>query len=136
LFNSHSGLNLKSSSSNFFSYNQSELLFSINKFLSKSIFNSIVANFLLKYASSLELISFSNVFHLKHQKIFLVSSSLNLSRSIFFISFSDIFLKLFASIKLYIVSIHQIIFIKSIAFLGQNQSIQGILSALSPTIAK
>jgi hypothetical protein len=36
----------------------------------------------------------------------------------------------------YISSIHQISFIKSIAFLGQNHSIQGILSDLSQQIAR
>jgi hypothetical protein len=44
--------------------------------------------------------------------------------------------KLLIAIKSYIFSTHQTIFIKSTAFLGQNQSIQGILSALSHTIAK
>jgi hypothetical protein len=54
----------------------------------------------------------------------------------FFTSFSVIFSILKLSIKEYISSIDQIILIKSTAFLGQNQSIQGILSALSHTIAK
>jgi len=68
--------------------------------LFKSTFNSIVASFFDKKAFSLEFINFSKVFHLKHQNIFLVSSSQNFSIKIFFTSFSDKISKLLSSTNL------------------------------------
>jgi hypothetical protein len=117
-------LNLKSSSTNFLLTTQSQATSSVNKCSSKFISRIIVANFLLKNALSFETQSFSNVFHLKQDcKDFSKSSDVFSPDSTFCTSS-------------YICSTDQIKFINSIAFLGQNQSIHGILSALSHTIER
>jgi hypothetical protein len=78
----------------------------------------IVANFFDKKATSRASSIFSRVFH---ESILFTSSSLCVFQE---------------SIKSYISSIVQILFIRGTAFLGQIQLIQGILSELSQLIAR